>query len=54
MTTADSTALLAASAEITSLDADAAAAADVNGDGVADTGDAALILEYAAEKVAGF
>ena len=34
--------------------ADAAAAADVNGDGVADTGDAALILEYAAEKVAGF
>ena len=34
--------------------ADAAAAADVNGAGVADTGDAALILEYAAEKVAGF
>ena len=54
VTTADSTALLAASAELTELDADAAAAADVNGDGVADTGDAALILEYAAEKVAGF
>ena len=54
VTTADSTALLAASAELTGLDADAAAAADVNGDGVADTGDAALILEYAAEKVAGF
>ena len=39
---------------VDTLDADAAAAADVNGDGVADTGDAALILEYAAEKVAGF
>ena len=54
VTTADSTALLAASAEITSLDADAAAAADVNGDDVADTNDAVLILQYAAEKVASF
>ena len=54
VTTADSVALLAASAEITSLDADAAAAADVNGDGVADTNDAVLILQYAAEKVASF
>ena len=53
-TTADSAALLAASAEITSLDADAAAAADVNGDDVADTNDAVLILQYAAEKVASF
>ena len=54
VTTADSVALLAASAEITSLDADAAAAADVNGDDVADTNDAVLILQYAAEKVASF
>ena len=54
MTTADSTALLAASAEITSLDADAAAAADVNGDDEADTNDADLIHQYAAEKVASF
>ena len=54
VTTADSVALLAASAEITSLDADAAAAADVNGDGVADTNDAVLILQYTAEKVASF
>ena len=54
VTTADSAALLAASAEITSLDADAAAAADVNGDDVADTNDAVLILQYAAEKVASF
>ena len=28
--------------------------ADVNGDGVADTNDAVLILQYAAEKVASF
>ena len=54
VTTADSAALLAASAEITSLDADAAAAADVNGDDVADTNDAVLILQYAVEKVASF
>lgn len=54
VTTADSTALLAASAELTELDADAAAAADVNGDGVADTNDAVLILQYAAEKVTSF
>ena len=54
VTTADSAALLAASAEITSLDADAAAAADVNGDEVADTNDAVLILQYAAEKVTSF
>lgn len=54
VTTADSTALLAASAELTELDADAAAAADVNGDGVADTNDAVMILQYAAEKVASF
>ena len=54
MTTADSAALLAASAELTKLDADAAAAADVNGDGSADTNDAARILQYTAEKVAGF
>ena len=50
VTTADSVALLAASAELTSLDADATASADVNGDGVADTLDAALILQTAAEK----
>ena len=54
VTTADSAALLAASAELTKLDADAAAAADVNGDGSADTNDAARILQYTAEKVAGF
>ena len=54
VTTADSVALLAASAEIISLDADAAAAADVNGDDVADTNDAVLILQYAAEKVTSF
>ena len=54
VTTADSVALLAASAEITSLDADAAAAADINGDDVADTNDAVLILQYAAEKVTSF
>ena len=50
VTTSDSVSVLAASAEITSLDADAAAGADVNGDGVADTLDAALILQTAAEK----
>ena len=54
ITTSDSAAILAASAELTSLDADAAAAADVNGDGVADTNDAVLILQYTAEKLASF
>ena len=50
VTTSDSVSVLAASAELTSLDADATASADVNGDGVADTLDAALILQTAAEK----
>ncbi len=34
--------------------AEAAASADVNGDGKADTSDAVLILQYAAEKIAAF
>ena len=31
-----------------------AASADVNGDGVADTADAVLVLQYASEAVSGF
>ena len=44
----------ASDAEGAAARADAAAAADVNGDGVADTNDAVLILQYTAEKVASF
>lgn len=54
VTTSDSAALLAASAELTTLSADAEASADVNGDGMADTTDAVLILRYAAEKISAF
>lgn len=36
------------------LDAAAKASADVNEDGVADTEDAVLILQYGAEKIAAF
>ena len=42
--------ILRAAAEIATLSAEDAASADVNGDGVADTLDAALILQTAAEK----
>lgn len=54
MTTSDTAAVLRASAEITELSGTDAASADVNGDGVADTSDAALILRYAAEKIKAF
>lgn len=54
VTTGDSAALLAASAEMTVLDAQAEAGADVNGDGAVNTSDAVLILQYAAEKIAAF
>lgn len=50
----DSTAVLAANAELTVLSDKDAAAADVNGDGTVDTNDAVLLLQYAAEKIASF
>lgn len=54
VTTADSAAVLAASAERTELDAKGAASADVNGDGEVNTSDAVLILQYASEKISAF
>lgn len=46
--------ILRAAAEIATLSAEDAASADVNGDGVADTADAVLVLQYASEAVSGF
>ena len=54
ITTGDSTAVLAASAEMTALSNDEETSADVNGDGKADTADAVLILQYTAEKISAF
>lgn len=55
MTAASKEALEAALAAAEAVLADAdAASADVNGDGKADTSDAVLILQYAAEKIAAF
>ena len=52
--TYDVSALLKASAEMETLDAGDADAADVNGDGQADTEDAAKIAQYAAEMIDQF
>lgn len=41
-------------AELDTLSAEAAASADVNGDGAVDTGDAVQILQFAAEKITAF
>lgn len=54
ITTGDSAALLRYNAELDSLDEAALDGADVNGDGVADTKDAVLILQYASEKISEF
>lgn len=54
ITTGDSAAVLRSAAEVSVLSAAEAAGADVNADGAADTKDAALILQYAAEKITGF
>ena len=42
------------SAELDALDAHQLEGADVNGDGIADTKDVVLILQYASEKIKAF
>ena len=54
MSTADGTTLLQYTAEMSELDEASQESADVNGDGEADTKDAVLVLQYAAEKIAAF
>lgn len=52
--TNDSTLLLRYNAELDTLDAQQRNSADVNGDGIADTKDAVLILKYSSEKISAF
>lgn len=54
VTTGDATELLKAAAEQTVLSGPEEASADVNRDKAADTKDAVLILQYAAEQISGF
>ncbi len=52
--TADSSKVLKSVAELAELTEDQHKVADVNGDGISDSTDAAAILQYAAEKISEF
>ena len=52
--TNDSAELLKYNAELRPFTEEQELVADVNGDGTADSGDAAVILQYAAEKIVSF